>query len=167
MADPTSLPESVWHWIGALIGGILTVLVGVIGWNFADVKKKGEDNSKAITALELDATKFACSADVSRDYARRDDLAAVWVKMATFASRRELMTYMRLQREQNATWEREQQRQHDENKESMQEIKKASLLRDEHAQAFREEMRKALGDLALKVENVSTIQQVQGAPGGS
>src|ERR1700735_4789309 len=125
MADPTSLPESAWHWIGAFVGSVLTILVGIIGWNFADVKKKGEDNSKAIGDLKLEAAKFAIATEVSRDYVSREDFSAMEVKVAGLVSRRELIAYMRAHRDEQAQRDKQQERQHIENKDVMKDIKEA------------------------------------------
>lgn len=164
MADPTSLPQSAWTWIGGVVATLITAL---IGWNWKDIAKKVSDQGKEISDLKVRAATFACAADVDRDYAKRTEVAALEVRVAGHASRRELIAYMREHREQQTRWEGQQQRQHDENKEAMREIKEASLLRDHHAQEFRGEMREAINKLALKVESVSTIQSVQGAPKSS
>jgi hypothetical protein len=169
MADPTSLPQSTWNWIGGIVATLLTALVG---WNWKDISKKVSKNAEEISALKVQAATFACSEDVTRelegvrrDYVSREDFKDMEVEVAKMASRRELMAAMRVHREEQRRWEKQMERQHAENKDSMKEIKDASLLRDSHAQAFRTEMRTAFGDLALKVEAVSTIQKAQGAPG--
>jgi hypothetical protein len=162
MADPTSLPQSAWNWIAGIV---VTVLTAIIGWNWKDQAKKVSDQGKEIGALKVQAAGFACTEDIARDYVKRSEFAAMEVNVAGLASRRELIAYMREHREQQQRWEQQQERRHDENKEAMRDICAASLLRDKHAQEFRTEMRNGLQNLALKVEAVSTIQKVQGAPG--
>jgi hypothetical protein len=169
MADPTSLPQSTWSWIGGIVA---TLLAGLVGWNWKDFNKKISKHSEEISALKVEtaslkvqSASFACSEDVTRDFVSRAEFKDMEVELAKMASRRELMAAMRVHREEQRRWEKQMERQHVENKDVMREIKDASLLRDSHAQAFREEMRDAIGALALKVESVSTIQKVQGAPG--
>lgn len=164
MADPTSLPQSAYNWIGGIVATLLTALVG---WNWKDLSKKVSDNAREISALKVQAASFACTDDISRDYASREEFTAMEVSVAKLASRRELIAYSRQHREEAQRDRDQQARQHVENREAMRDIREASLLRDKHAQEFREEMRGALGKLALKVEAVSTIQSVQGAPKSS
>lgn len=167
MADPTSLPQAAWNWLGALVGGVLTLFAAVIGYNFREVSNKGKDNSAAISALKVEAATFARMEDVNRDFVKREEFVAMEVQMAKLVSRRELIAYMRAQKDDQAKRDRQLELQHAENKEVMRDIKDASLLRDKHAQEFRAEMREAIGELALKVEKVSTIQEVKGALAGS
>lgn len=153
--------------MGALVGGVLSLFALVIGWNYREVVNKGKDNSTAITALKVEAAAFARMEDVNRDFVKREEFVAMEVQMAKLVSRRELIAYMRAQKDDQAKRDRQQELQHGENKEVMREIKDASLLRDKHAQEFRTEMREAISELALKVEKVSTIQEVRGASAGS
>lgn len=164
MADPTSLPQAAWNWIAGLLA---TALYGIIGWNVRVHHKKVEGHGKEISDLKLQAATFACADDVTRDFIGRQEFKAMEVEVAKMASRRELIAYMREHREEQKRWEAQQQRQHEQNREDLREIKEASLLRDHHAQEFRGEMRDAIGKLAIKVAEVATVQKVQGAPGSS
>jgi hypothetical protein len=159
-ADPASVPQTVWNALAGFIAGILGLLYASLGWSYTRQVKKNDDVAKKLEELAIKAESFAYAEDVASDYVRKQDFNSMEVRLASLASRRELVAYMREHKDQ-------QQSQHLENKEVMKALTAASERRDAHAQEFRKEMRDNLHQLALKVEFVSTIQKAQGAPGSS
>jgi hypothetical protein len=180
MADPTSVSESAAvAWIASAIGTILMAFGAVLGWNYRETVKTVKGQGEAIAALqvktgkiETEAASFVGKDEVERDFVRKVELTEMEVRVAGLASRKELIAYMREHSERQQRWEEQQQRQHEQNREHLKEIKDASLLRDKHAQEFRDEMRTAIGAvaqdmgrLAIKVAEVATTQKVKGEQG--
>lgn len=74
-------------WVMTAFGGLLTVLYGLLAYNF-------KQQTDRVKALEDKATDFVPSGKISSLYATQIQLASVELRMSQLVSRKEFLAYM-------------------------------------------------------------------------